>query len=486
MEWGDYLQKIDSLIKAGKHGEAISSLVKVRAKNKASRRYWAELANIYYRLGQPLKAVNLLHKVIRPSQGKESDASLQESIHYAKSLLYLGIKEEPKTILTQLEKQYDRNISISKALGHLHIATWDYHLALNHFQTALELESTPYSKLILKLNIISCYLYLNEFDLAKKSIEECSELSPDEWPYALFYLQELKLILYYSLEDWESFNHVYSSCEQLYPEMLTKSFTMRKWYASAKAFQSHNVEHLEAIYQEAKDRNHGEILRDLDFQKCKIQPSQELFQKLYWGTPFQMYRKNLTQSHQQYSLPNEYAHGNRDSNESLHLENCQWNNRSLFKPGQAPHRLLQVLLNDFYAPKSIPSLFEGVYPHEFFNPDTCPGKMYQLLNRLRTKLKAFDCPIDINEKSGRYWLSFDSSSMHILIKKEELLLSPAERKLNTFKENWNIERDFTRKDFENVLHLNTRNANKVLRQFQEEGLVSAKKVGKSKIYKLTA
>jgi hypothetical protein len=76
-------------------------------------------------------------------------------------------------------------------------------------------------------------------------------------------------------------------------------------------------------------------------------------------------------------------------------------------PGKKIHQLVEVLLRDFYSPLKLGGLFRELFPGEYFDPDSSPGRVHQLIWRARRWLESSDIPVEISENEGEYRLKIN-------------------------------------------------------------------------------
>jgi hypothetical protein len=138
-----------------------------------------------------------------------------------------------------------------------------------------------------------------------------------------------------------------------------------------------------------------------------------VFQRLYIGTPYVGYRKQLAREFQgKYKLPEQLIYQtSMEPKECLDLETLElqsgWSPK--FSVGQDLHLLLLALFRDLYRPVKMGEIFARVYPDEFFNPFSSPDRVYQLIKRLRKDLKSSGIKISIASGKVGYQASLADS-----------------------------------------------------------------------------
>src|SRR5262249_55532567 len=84
------------------------------------------------------------------------------------------------------------------------------------------------------------------------------------------------------------------------------------------------------------------------------------------------------------------------------------------KQGQTFHRFLLTISSDFYTPRQIASLHQGIYRDRHFNSDGSANNVQKVITRLRKWFKQNRLPLDIIEKEGGYTLHA-SAPMKLLV-----------------------------------------------------------------------
>jgi hypothetical protein len=74
------------------------------------------------------------------------------------------------------------------------------------------------------------------------------------------------------------------------------------------------------------------------------------------------------------------------------------------KEGKLLHRLLVALASDGYRPARVTTLHFHLYPREYFNPSSSPGRVYQRIDHLRRWLKARRFPMTVDQQGGFFHL----------------------------------------------------------------------------------
>ena len=148
-----------------------------------------------------------------------------------------------------------------------------------------------------------------------------------------------------------------------------------------------------------------EVFREADLQILKVDYSQELFERLYFGTPYPMFRERILEELQGSSvtLPECAILGDRPTR-YLEINTGEVDGRAWTKPGGKIHQVLAALSKDFYEPMNIGQLFTELFPLDYFDIFSSGFRVRQLLYRTRTALKSAGLPLEIVEERHRYRL----------------------------------------------------------------------------------
>ena len=79
------------------------------------------------------------------------------------------------------------------------------------------------------------------------------------------------------------------------------------------------------------------------------------------------------------------------------------------KNGFLLHRLLHLLTEDLYQPLTLGKIFSRLFNGEYFDPNSSPDRVHQVVKRLRAWLRSEKIPLDIQEAGGFYRLTWFGS-----------------------------------------------------------------------------
>jgi hypothetical protein len=173
-----------------------------------------------------------------------------------------------------------------------------------------------------------------------------------------------------------------------------------------------------------------------------------LLTHLYFGAGFPAYRRGLMTELGQKKWPEQYVWEigpGRGSREILDLFHGDWSEeRGTLKVGQVVHRLFVALTSDFYRPFRLASLHFLLYPEEYFNPFSSPGRVHRALGRFREWCRSEGAPFVISESHGGYRLGAMGPA-GVLLWRTEPVTDPTRNALERLREKY-ASRSFWAKD----------------------------------------
>lgn len=222
--------------------------------------------------------------------------------------------------------------------------------------------------------------------------------------------------------------------------------------------------------------------------------SPKIVEHLYFGTPYETYRRKLLSKLglSLDDLPDAFAWrlGTAKKVQKINIQTGENSATDLFlNDGQVPQRLLKVLASDYYRPRRMMEMFDFVFPGEFFSPKFSVDKIHQGLKRLRADLLLAKVPLLIEERSGFYQLSGkDKNSVEIICPRHDrpqstksFLVRRQDARIQALlkktKQNF-TDHDFTASDFAQLNKTSERSALRYLKYGVEKGWL--KRTGKAR------
>ena len=411
----DYLElrrRCNDLLRAGKGRQVTLALadLDVEAIPKSERLPLAAIAKRAHLFALGLKILAPLMLQFEAS-GKPDPEVLAE---HGFLLHKIGSTSEAMRIFELVDAKAVPDVLFYKAF--CHFSRWEYSEAL----TALEVyvgqnQVAPYQRLVGKVNLASARIVAHDESASRTLEEVLSECRAGA--HARLTANCLELGAQIAIRERR-----FAAAEEMLTESLglleTDSTSDRlfaeKWRAVVIAERDGEVEPLIRVRASAKEHGHWETAREADRTIAKITGDEKLFNKLYFGSPFESYRRILT-TNTNYRPPETFVIG--EGGKVLDVATGLLDGESLTKPAQAIHRLIAGLLSDFYRPFKLGGLFAALFPNERFDVFHSPNRVYQAIHRAREFFAEKKIPFIIEEKDGFFRLT-RTGELRMLLRNE--------------------------------------------------------------------
>jgi hypothetical protein len=376
--------------------------------------------------GQTELVVELLQNRVRTrnrSQGRSMDLLCQqERIEYGAALAAHGAWQEALYHLSGVERNRFPQVELEMAIVEFRRWNWGAaEIRLAWFLTA----STPATPGYLEARVRRAYAVMNgrcNVPLAESMFQDLDQ----DRRYSEHSL--LKLEIVQGVLQTALLGSHWSEAERMLPRfvemarrqgVLEMQFQAELLGVALVAAQGAPSELVAAKFDEIRARiaaaERWERLRLADYYSARYARSRDCASRLYFGTPYPYCREKIlkfvsphlaTVSHYVWAPAQK---GPEDQPEhildflegSIDGEKKEW-----LEPGKAPRRLLEILSSDFYRPFSMISLHDALYPKQRFVDDLSPGRIRQLLKRLREHLASDFSGLALLEDDSTYRLKF--------------------------------------------------------------------------------
>ncbi len=502
-EFKEFCVTIQTLIEAGSIAEAQSELMLNESKFTL-REQKLMLAHFYKRARLPDRSILLLRPYVRSSSKNPIKATDGEKLEYASALTLLDATKEARKLLDTVSVKTLDDYLLFTAFNC--IREWDYLSAIEPLEKYISQISDSYKKAIGTINLLQSYISCAKLDLAKQLIDEGSleKFLVDKSKLRLlgnFY--ELTAQLYFQKKDWDLAESALKSAQKF--SLNNKSVDdlfVNKWKLLVDMHRGDGEGNFKDRWLEMRSKAyalaHFETVRDLDFHYALCSRSDDILSYVYWGTPYEGFREKLRNSY-------------RDKHsKELHIEDsCQ---RPIFKErekldfnftaSKVPRfdsaqikeqahlikdslelKLFDVLNADFYKEASAYFIFEKVYEDEFFNPNSSPAKIRQVVYRLKDTLKQMGAPITVSFEERGYLLVPSDSDCVIIDSKSRNSYTRHHDLLEKIKKVFANEA-FKAKDLIAVVEISARSVANALKDMLEDGELEKMGSGPNTSYRL--
>lgn len=388
------LERIGEEIRQGRAKSAQEELQKLCSRG-VDRKYAAPIASLARRAAVADLGLRALHKIVRPTGRLPIPASDEEKLEYAACLTKIGATEESLDILESLDAAKLPDVLLFKTFNL--VSQWEYAATIPLLEEYLRHpDITHYWRMVAKVNLASAFVYERRSDEADRCLAEIlAETKGTEFILLHGNAMHLSLANAVLRRDFAKAAACVKECRALLGNTDLETFFLRKWEAIAAMLQEGSTEVMDAVRAEATKRSHWETLRDCDRYSLLVTRDAATYLKLIFGTPYAGFRKSLNLG--DIPVPASYVWGLGGTAHVVKVKE--------FEPGTALNRLLHALATDFYRPFRLAALYARVYPGEFYNPVSAPGKMHQLMKRFRDLCAKKKIKLEVSEAGGFYRLT---------------------------------------------------------------------------------
>jgi hypothetical protein len=225
---------------------------------------------------------------------------------------------------------------------------------------------------------------------------------------------------------------------------------VQKWRAIIESHKNGSILPLKNFKEFAIKRAHWESVREIDLYQIKTCFNQKDFDYLYFGTPYSSFRNRLKLETQSIPSLNYYIGDTKGL--QLSLATGEYGANDVQTMNHKLQTLLTILCDDFYSPLSIGHIFTKIYPNEYFDIESSPLKVRQLVSRLRKWFNINKIKASILETDGRYRLDI-KQGLGFYLDEERLDFDIFERSFAKLFLYFTDGKPFTVKDAEQKLKL---------------------------------
>jgi len=445
----ELIERCEEALRAGHRHLAAQSLQEL-SPSKVPRVWRLPLANLCRRARLLALGLRLLTPVVRNQEAiREPGASADEKAEYAILLERCGAGREALELLKPLDPKQTPEVRIARV--HCYFGMWNYELAVPELQEYLRQPRTPFLATVSRLNLAAAFIALGRLDEAPGFIEQ---VIADAGKMKNQKLQgnalELLAQIHVARNDRAAAAKALQEAVPLLGVGSTDLLFVEKWRAVMDAKQTGAVEPILAVRKKALGMRHWETVRDCDLRALEVKFDLEPFHYLYFGTPYQAYRKKIVgllghaPSAAHLTLGKEGAR-------CFDLENGTLEGGEDLRKAGKVHGLFEILMRDFYRPISLGGLFSELFRDEYFNIDTSPNRVMQIMTRARRWIRENDLPLSITARDGAFTCSIDGE-LSVRVLAERRMADPHAERVRALRHRYG-ENAFTSEDGCDVLGL---------------------------------
>lgn len=499
------VDQIDLLIRSGQAKQAKKLLLAVRT-SEVPRNLIASFAQLSRRLNLPTQILKLLNPLVHPAIQNSIVATTEELALFSVGLTRLGAYHEAKKILDQLDPKKFPQVDLF--LSHISIFNWDYKAAIPQLESYLSQISDPYQILVGQLNLAAALFQCGQSVRFLKLIEVVIfKANKEKNVLLLGNAYELLAQYYFSIHHHTKALAILIAAEKLLQDAPENYRTfVYKWKTIVNLMNctDSNVEtqtqvkvEMQKLIHQSQLKQDWETVRDCEFYLALKNNNQNKIRSIYLGTPYLGYRRKIKRALGTAKF--NFSDGldqimirTIKSAADLSTPDCEpvtiRQSELLMKMGKSTKLriLFQVLCRDFYRPIQLGEVFHHLYPSEFYNYESSPGRVLKLTQRLQQWLKQQGLPLQI--KLWRQKLKLCS------IAPVDLFLSPVANKINYQMSLWGrlterlterlMTKTFSVDQIVHALQISERSAQRLICWAKQHKLVEGGKGSGHKHYRL--
>lgn len=417
------IDKLEMLLRTGKIKEVQSQLEQVELK-KIERDMALKFANVSRRVGFNRLAFKILNPIVRPKNKLNAvPATPQELVEYGIVLFRLGVVNEARRILSLPELNMCPESKLY--LAFTYFGEWDYEKARTLIEnyTATE-DIAEYDKAIGMVNLAQAYIGIDNSEKAISIISETIKMAKEKG-HKLILVNSLQTFAEALIElgDYISAKQILNEIENIigvshyrYNLYLQKNLTLIALRENQTPAPE-NIEFLKEVGRSARKGHLYELSREIDFVHAQVLGDDELFRKVYYGTPYPAYRNRMLK-HWKKSivLPDHYIWnlnplaGDSSSGNIFDIfEGAEIGTNKGVKKGSVKYRLLSIFSSNFYKSFKTDALFSLLFPNDYLSLNTSSHRVHDSVNRTQNWIKENDLNFFIDMTAGEYCLKSEGN-----------------------------------------------------------------------------
>ena len=483
------LDSWEKMVRTGKASD-VAVILSALSKGDIPPPLFEKIANLAWRTGCPQVGIKILFNDIRINQNLREHPNPGMVAEYAGCLIELGAIGEARILLKQVEK---KNHRADFFLAMIALKEWDYETASAKLEAYSATVKDSYERHVVTINLLATYVYLTKYEKALKLLAEIkAELSKGKLTQLLGNCLEIESQIHIGRDEFAEAASCLTEAESLLATSKNMGWLYcKKWRFYVKLKQSEKPQELGSEFLSLRKHALGlkgwETLRDLDFLWAMTTKNKYLFHRVYFGSPADNYRQRILKSAKTHFSSLKFDQEfiwNSQADYSQVKNKFELDSLLSDKgiPGFLPKKLLRVLFLDFYSPFRVGHLFSLLFPEDYFDFESSPGRVFQLLQRVRLGLKDLDVPVELDTSTGGYRLkSSEGCGIQIAYnEKQKLPDDKLEIDLGDLKAKF-LDKLFSASEVGKKLNKSQRTVNRMIKQLLEDGnLVSEGKARSTK------
>lgn len=441
-----------------------------------------ELARIYRRIGNPEHSLRLLAPTVRPKAQILKPATDEERLEYAIALQRVGSLLEASGIIEKINSESVPDVLLVQAV--VLFSQWNYKEAIPLLEKFLrQVPADSFNARLGKVNLCAALVHEGRPE-SKDLLEELIRETQQNEEYLLMgNAYEISAQSAVRQGQYDEADQLLKKAEDVLSGVKILDFLwLIKWKNILSALREKSLVPLEVVKEEALRKKHWETLREVDFYRLQVEYSDDVFLRLYYGTKSTHYRERVRKM-----FPQALVYPAVSLGEDGGVGPAGEKDLDIFSlseelaPGTTAHALLVHFLSDSYRGFRTGELHSILFPGDYYNPDTSLNRVHQTVSRFRKTL-AQHIPfaeIEIDDYIYRLKLKGPKRLKLPAVLPES---DPLAIKLFVFDQRY-PDGIFASDDVQSFLQISKANANKLLNQWLEAGLIHIHLEQRPRLYK---
>lgn len=386
------------MVKAG-NGQAVGREMTSIPRGEIPADQLSRIANLAWRINRPRIGLRLLYPELRRQGNLRTNSHPEAFSEYAACLVEVGALAEAAQILREVEPH---SLKSKFYLALLLFKQWNYEAACPLLEEYLAKIPTDYHQIVVRVNLAAAYVVTRKWEKAETLLRDLEiELRAKNHLLLLGNCYEIWSQIYFYQKDYDKALHLLGLSEDLLAKTRNMGWLYtQKWiylnkrYAQAASSPSSepilNSKEIEAT---ALEMGSWETIRELQLHNSLLDKDASLFNTVYFGSPLPAYRERLQEILIEHGSPfaiaEQFTIGPSTGKSPVLEKSLQetLNDFGPLAPTFLEKKLLHALLSDLFAPARTGQLFSMLFDGDFFDLETSPDRVFQVIGRLRIWLK---------------------------------------------------------------------------------------------------
>lgn len=493
------IEKWSSMITLGQGKEVSLEMSQLIPKFDLNEDLLEKMANLTWRINNPKLGLKLITPYIKNCQQLNKKAKDEIYIEYIGCLIEVGAVAEARRIFSKNNfKKLNREIYF-KAL--LLFKEWNYEQAQILLESYLASLEPCYHKYVVHVNFISALVMNEKFEDAIKNLEILkNKLCENKYFLLLGNCLEIESQIFFKNSNYIKALDILDQAESYLNSSNNIGWLYcKKWqiinkgsleYEKNKTISKILILEFEEYKKISTKMKNWETLRELNLFESIFTTNTEMFNRVYFGSPFLEYRKKMLNLLKNFNVEIQLTNNIKFSNQNEGVKNFI-NLEKIFLDFSSDSltfilkKCLWCLVRDQFSPQRSGQLFSLLWPEEFYDYENSNDRVFQLIKRLKEYLNKNKIELQIISDEDGYYIDLGN--------KNSILISNIFLNFIEFNEDFLIlhkikneigNEYFSSKDFSKKLDISQRTANRIITSFVIQNKLIKKGSGSLQVFKI--